>query len=109
MRWVWVALIVISTTVSDLLQSSEMKKQGAKKKFGLTPLLGIAVVAMAVSFFSLLKLLQSSDMSFAIPATAASLFVETLLAGVFLKERVTPRRWIGALLVAIGVLILGQS
>ena len=109
MRWFYVALIVVSTTVSDLLQSSEMKKQGAAGRFRLTLLLGVAVLGMAVSFFSLLKLLQIADMSFAIPATASSLILETLMARVILKEEVHARRWAGALLVAAGVLLLGQS
>ena len=42
----------------------------------------------------------------AVPATAATYVVETLLARVLLMERVPWQRWAGALLVAVGVLLL---
>jgi drug/metabolite transporter (DMT)-like permease len=61
---------------------------------------------MAVSFFAFLALLKIADLSFAVPATAATVVVETLLARVVLKERVDGRRWAGAVLVALGVALL---
>ena len=66
----------------------------------------ISVVFLAVSFYAFLALLQVSDLSFAVPATALSLVVETILAHLILKEQVTPARWAGVVLVAIGVWLL---
>jgi uncharacterized membrane protein len=51
-------------------------------------------------------LLKVAEMSFAVPATASSIVVETLCARLVLKERVDVRRWGGALLVAFGVALL---
>jgi drug/metabolite transporter (DMT)-like permease len=65
---------------------------------------GIAV--MAVSFFALLALLSISDLSFAIPATAASYLLETVLAKLILKEDVRWQRWFGACMAASGVGLL---
>jgi len=45
-------------------------------------------------------------LSFAVPASAGSLVIETILARVVLNERVDSRRWIGAALVAGGVWLL---
>jgi drug/metabolite transporter (DMT)-like permease len=64
------------------------------------------VVAMAVSFFALLSLLSIADVSFAVPATAASYPIETLLAKYVLKEHITPQRWMGCWMVAAGVGLL---
>lgn len=61
------------------------------------------LIAMAVSFFALIKLLSIADVSFAVPATAASYPVETLLAKYVLKEHVTKQRWAGCFMVAAGV------
>jgi uncharacterized membrane protein len=61
---------------------------------------------MAVSFFSFLKLLEVADLSFAVPATAASYVIETVLARLILKEQVGPRRIAGTLLVGFGVALL---
>jgi len=113
--WIYVAIIVGSTVASDLLQSGEMKKQGETTGAGrllkllLTrlPLIG-SIVFLAISFYAFLALLSVADLSFAVPATALSLVIETILARLLLKERVTPARWGGTILVAIGVLLLAQ-
>ena len=66
----------------------------------------LSVACMAVSFFAFMALLQVADLSFAVPASAGSLVIETVLARVILKEHVDSRRWIGAALVACGVWLL---
>lgn len=116
--WLHVALIVTCTAAADVLQAKEMKAHGeihdfrpgrlarvvhalARRKF-----LILAVGFMAVSFFTFLKLLEVADLSFAVPATAASYVIETLLARFVLKERVGRRRWAGTVLVAAGVALL---
>ena len=121
MKWLLVFAIVASTTTSDLLQSREMKRQGEVRDFRPTAvgrLLGrlfqrlpviAAFVCNAISFFSLLELLSFTDLSFAVPATALSLVVETLLARLLLGEAVQARRWAGSVLVACGVALLAQS
>jgi drug/metabolite transporter (DMT)-like permease len=111
MRWLLVAVIVGSTTLGDLLQSFEMKqhKQSSIAEtvgFLHRPLLLLAILCMAASFFAFMALLRVADLSFAVPATAATVVVETLLARLVLKERVDGRRWAGAVLVACGVALL---
>jgi drug/metabolite transporter (DMT)-like permease len=111
MRWLLVAAIVGSTTAGDLLQSFEMKRHkqsSIAQTAGLLgrPLLLLSIVCMAVSFFAFLALLKIADLSFAVPATAATVVVETLLARIVLKERVDGSRWAGAVLVAFGVALL---
>ncbi len=118
MKWLLVAVVVSATVASDLLQSYEMKRQGEIKDFrpgvlgrlfgGLLrrPRLIAAVAAMAISFFAFLKLLSIADLSFAVPATAATYVLETFLAKIVLGERVAWQRWMGASLVACGVALL---
>ena len=65
-----------------------------------------SIVAMTVSFFAFLALLSLADLSFAVPATAASYILETIFARYLLKERITLSRWAGAMLVACGVALL---
>lgn len=116
--WLYVALIVAATAAADVLQSREMKDHGEIHETGPSALartlaalvqrryLILAVGFMAVSFFAFLKLLEVADLSFAVPATAASYVVETMLARFVLKEHVGRRRWAGTLLVAAGVALL---
>ena len=101
MSWLLVALVA-ATAASDLLQSHGMRRGGRAWK------LPLAVVFMAVSFFSFTRLLAREDLSFAVPATASSFVLETLLAAWVLRERVDAWRWAGAWLVACGVALLAQ-
>jgi drug/metabolite transporter (DMT)-like permease len=114
------ALIVGSTVMSDVLQSLEMKKHGEIKEFhprgigrvlaalAVKKFLILSIVFMAISFFAFMTLLETADLSFAVPASAATLVFETVLARVVLKEHVDSRRWAGAGLVAMGVALLAK-
>jgi drug/metabolite transporter (DMT)-like permease len=114
------AVIVGPTVLGDLLQSVEMKRHGEIKEFhprGIGKVLAVlarkkflilAIVFMAISFFAFMTLLESADLSFAVPASAATLVFETFLARYLLKERVDGWRWAGACLVACGVALLAQ-
>jgi drug/metabolite transporter (DMT)-like permease len=120
MKWLMVAIIVGSTVLADLLQSFEMKRHGEVEVKDLHPgrvgrmlgglaqrgLLVLAVFFMAISFFAFMKLLSVADLSFAVPVTAASVVIETVLAKLLLKETVTKLRWAGACFVACGVALL---
>ncbi|MBS1840928.1 MAG: hypothetical protein JSS69_05280 [Acidobacteria bacterium] len=64
---------------------------------------------MAGSFFSLLVLLSWQPISFVIPASALSNVVGALGAKYILKEDVNAARWIGVILVCIGVAIVAKG
>jgi drug/metabolite transporter (DMT)-like permease len=121
MKWVMVAIIVATTALGDILQSLEMKRFGLKvgelrpgrwgallRNLARRSPLVFAVFLMAISFFAFMKLLSMADLSFAVPATAASVVLETLLARLLLDESVTPMRWAGAFCVACGVALLAM-
>jgi len=117
-RWLLVAIIVAATTAGYLFQALGMRQHGEVREFHLgalgkmlaalarNPWIAFSILAMAVSFFSFMALLSVADLSFAVPATAASLVFETILARLVLKETVDWKRWAGAGLVACGVALL---
>lgn len=110
--WLLLAAVVGATVASDLLQSFEMKRVGEVRGAGILgalaskKLLILSVACMAVSFFAFMALVQTAELSFAVPASAASVALDTILARALLKERVDARRWIGAGCVACGVYLL---
>jgi drug/metabolite transporter (DMT)-like permease len=120
MKWLLVALIVIPGTVGDLLNTVGMRSNGEVCDFrpcailrlitslARSPYLAVGVLAMAVSFFALMALLSTADLSFAVPATASTYVLETALAKYILKEQIGWRRWTGASLVGVGVLLLAM-
>ena len=110
--------IVASTTVGEVLQAAGMRRHGEIRDFrpgamGRAAALLLrnrfvigSVAAMAVSFFAYLGLLTISELSFAVPATAITYVLETVLAKYVLKEQVNWLRWVGASLVICGVALV---
>jgi len=99
------------------LQSHEMTLAGeqtgsARGLWGILKLVAhrkwllLAIALMAVSFFAFLALIQTQPLSFAVPASAGSFILETLLAKLLLKEDVGALRAGGALLVFVGILMV---
>jgi len=118
MKWIMIAIIVASTTVGEVLQAMGMRRHGEIRDFrpgaigrALTLLarnrfvIG-SVVMMAISFFAYMGLLTVSELSFAVPATAITYVLETVLAKYLLKEQVGWLRWAGASLVICGVALV---
>jgi drug/metabolite transporter (DMT)-like permease len=118
MKWIYIAIIVGATTVGEVMQAAGMRRHGEIRDFR-PGAIGRAVavlsknvfvigsmVAMAVSFFAYLGLLTIADLSFAVPATAITYVLETILAKYILKEKVNWLRWVGASLVICGVALV---
>ncbi len=119
MKWVLLGLIIGATVMSDVLQSHEMKRAGAQsvglrglgrllREIAARRYLILAIGCMAVSFFSFMALVQREPLSFAVPASAASFVVETVMAKLVLKERIGTKRAAGTLLVLCGVVLVAR-
>ncbi len=118
MKWILVLIIAACNTLGDVLNTAGMKRQSEVDRLAprtllqmvlqiaRNPLVLAGLGALAVSFFALLSLLSITTVSFAVPATAVSYLLETLLAKMVLKEEVTWHRWAGAALVSFGVALL---
>ena len=118
MKWVLVTIIVLATTAGEVLQAIGMRRHGEIHDFRPGALgrvvstlarcryIPAAIAAMAVSFFAFMALVSMAELSFAVPVTAASCILETILAKYLLKEHIGRARWTGVLLVAAGVVLL---
>jgi drug/metabolite transporter (DMT)-like permease len=114
----FVFVVVVSGTLGEIALTHAMKKIGEVHVF--TPreifrMLGrafrlgwmwAAFGLMALSFFAMLELLSREDVSFVIPATAASYAAGALGAKFLLQEQVCRTRWLGVLLVSFGVALV---
>src|SRR3954467_8566759 len=118
MKGAWIGKKGASTTAGEVLQAKGIRRHGEIRDFrpgaigrakGLLArnrfVIG-SVIAMAVSFFAYLGLLTIADLSFAVPATAVTYVLETVLAKHLLKEQVNGLRWAGAALVICGVALV---
>ncbi len=120
MKWLLVSLCVTSTVVGDVFRSLGMRHHGEIHDFRPGAIGGalsaiarnwmviLSTCAMAVSFFSFMKLVSIAPMSFAVPVSAVTFIPETLLARFLLKEAVDTQRWLGIGLILVGVVFISQ-
>jgi drug/metabolite transporter (DMT)-like permease len=112
------ALIVVAGTGGELCVSRAMKQVGEATSFRpaeiarvilralRVPWMWLGVGMMALAFFALLGALSRMNVSFVVPVTALS-YIAGAVGGLgFLGERVTPQRWLGISLVAVGVIFV---
>jgi len=118
MKWLLISVIVMATTAGEVLQAMGMRRHGEIFDFRPGALGRVAqtlaqcrfiisaIGFMAISFFAFMALVSITELSFAVPVTAASYILETILAKYLLKEHIGWKRWTGVLLVACGVVLL---
>ena len=73
------------------------------------PTFWIAVACFATFYFTWMSVLSYEDLSFALPMTATTYIFNALLAGPMLGEKVNLTRWIGTLIIGLGVVIVSLS
>lgn len=118
--WLAIGAITVASTSGDVLLSHAMKQVGDVgalwRQRGLVAVAGrvlrnpwflCGILAMAAAFHCLLYALSWNDVSLVGPAAASLTFVANAVAAkIFLRENVDHRRWLAALLVAGGVILL---
>jgi drug/metabolite transporter (DMT)-like permease len=114
----FIGIIVVAGQLGDISLSLAMKTVGEVKRFtpsNVLRFLGrafrvkwmwIGIGLMAIAFFSLLALLSWANVSLVVPATAASYAVGAMGAQFLLGEHVNRERWIGVIIVCIGVALV---
>jgi drug/metabolite transporter (DMT)-like permease len=120
--WSTIVIMVLSTTVGDILLARAMKQVGdlgaLRRSSGILAVIKAAMLNIdmlaalfffAVGFFTLLVSLSWADLSLVVPATASLTFVTNAIAAkLFLGENVDARRWVANILVCIGVALLAS-
>jgi drug/metabolite transporter (DMT)-like permease len=113
-----VVVILIATVlvaVGEILLSAGMKQVGKDGHEGLrmvlaaiaNPLVWGGMLLSAAFFGMYLLTLSWADISYVMPFTALSYLFVAVMASHWLHEQVTPARWIGTLLIVVGVIIVG--
>jgi drug/metabolite transporter (DMT)-like permease len=114
-------IAVIAGTIGDILLAQGMKQIGDLSAMNLKGILNVALQALtspklmlgtamlAVFFFLWLAVLSWEDLSVALPMQALNYILVAFLSQYFLHEIVSPLRWAGTVLVAIGVVMITKS
>ncbi len=120
----WATIVTVAATAiaGDILTAGAMRRigdldliraqsglAGAIKAVVSSPMFLLGVLSMALSFFSLLFTLSKVDVSLAAPASASLTFIGNAAAAkLFLHENVDKRRWLAAIFVCAGVVLLSR-
>jgi uncharacterized membrane protein len=117
---IMVLAMVVCAVTGDLLLKRGMSEAGAVQFTGHG--LGQALLHMTTSgmiwlgilfllgfMASQMTVMSWADYSYVMPAGAFGYAILTLLAVVFLHESVSPKRWVGVVLICVGVLLVGQT
>ncbi len=119
--WVVMGIAVLSQAVGNVLLSASMRSLAAGGTPGAAELPGLLVraaktpavllgVAFLIVFFVLLAAaLSREDLTIVMPAISLEVVVNVLFAARFLGERVTPQRWAGAAIIAVGIVLVGTT
>ena len=109
---------VIFGALGDVSLSKGMKTVAAAHVGGaahiffavMTNMYVIGGIVLLIAFLCLyLASLSWESLSFVLPLTAADYVLVTLLAYVLLHEDVSPVRWLGSLLVALGIALVART
>src|SRR5262245_2174526 len=112
------SIIIFASALGDVLIAKGMKRVGEITTLRLRALAVIGksmvcnaafllgLLCLMISFGAFLAVLSWADLSFVVPATSLSFVVATFGAKWVLKEHINHLRWLGTLLVCVGVALL---
>ena len=111
-------LIVIVTNVAgNVLLSRGMHQMGSIVGVSpwpylqaiANPYVAAGVAILVVWMITDLALLSLADLSFVLPVTASAYVLIAILGHFVLDERVSPLRWVGIIVVTVGVALVGET
>jgi uncharacterized membrane protein len=103
------ALVTFVAGQIFLKHAMESTSQAGFKKSSVAVRLSVGILLMTISFFLTLGLLQRFDLSYLYPFQGLSVIIISLIAAAVLKETLTWRLMIGAILITAGVVLVSMS
>jgi uncharacterized membrane protein len=115
------AVAIVSQATSNVLLSHGMKHVAGVGQADAETWLSVLLQAVRnpsillgigflIIFFVLFATaLSLADLSFVVPAISSEVVINVAFADYFLSETISPTRWLGAVLISIGVLLVLRS
>jgi hypothetical protein len=116
-----ISLMVVFGPLGNVLLGKGMKRIGAVELGTASGALGVleriltsgtiwlGIGSLITFFVAYILVLSWADYSYVQPASAVAYGMVALLAHFMLREVVTPMRWMGVLLICLGVLVVGHT
>jgi hypothetical protein len=116
-----ISLMVIFGPLGNVLLGKGMKRIGTVEIASASGAVGVlarilssgtiwlGIGSLLTFFVAYMLVLSWADYSYVQPASALAYGVVALLAHFMLREVITPMRWMGVLLICLGVLMVGHT
>lgn len=111
MRFVLIFTPIIIAALGQIILKTGMNQVG---EFTLLKTFTNWLVLLGLSFYGLsavlwLLVLSKEKLSFVYPLVAASYVITVFLSKVILKENIPSMRWLGLVVIVLGILIVARS
>jgi uncharacterized membrane protein len=74
-----------------------------------TPIIWLGIISLGVFFCLYLVALSWADLSFVLPITSFGYALNALLSWLLLGEHVSFTRWVGTMIICVGVAVVSQT
>ena len=107
----FIVVSLLSFVAAQLIlkRAMEFSATNGLRNSRFVSLAATGIALMTVSFFLTLGLLQRFDLSYLYPFQGLSVIFITLLAAMVLKEKLSARLTLGALLITAGIVLVSMS
>ncbi len=110
-------VVVLSNALGNLALNWGMKHSGQPFSFSplallrliLSPWVSLGIVLLIVWMLSRMALLSWADLSFVLPVASLGYVLSAAIGRYVFEERVTLTRWVGTLLIAAGIVLVGTT
>jgi uncharacterized membrane protein len=110
-------VVIVTNVVGNVLLSRGMHDMGSVVGFApmpyvhaiLNPYVAAGVGVLALWMICDLALLSLADLSFVLPVTASAYVLIAILGHFLLEERVSFTRWVGIVVITLGVMLVGET
>jgi uncharacterized membrane protein len=111
LAFVFILISLVTSVAAQLILKRAMEFSTAHRMRSsyFISRVAIGVFLMTISFFLTLGLLQRFDLSYLYPFQGLSVIFITILAAIVLREKLSVRLTIGALLITAGVVLVSMS
>lgn len=75
----------------------------------LNPWVASGVLILTIWMITDLALLSLADLSYVLPVTATAYILIAILGHFVLGERISPMRWVGIVVITLGVMVVGET
>lgn len=112
---VLVGVVVLSNALGNFFMSRGLRNHGStltgmeNLEALLNPWVALGIALLILWVISRIWFLKLADLTYVVPATSVGYILNAVLGHTLLAEQVSPKRWLGTLLIVAGAAIVGRT